>query len=294
MQATRLRSAASVVLLAVLLGGLVLAGSTAAAAQDGNETNETEELPVTVQNETEEDGTADVRVVHASPDAPPVDVLIDGEAVLENVSFGTVSDYLAVDAGERNVTVTAADDPDTVVYEETLPIQAGAYTVVAAGEVSEDAEEPFRPVLLLDGAAEPDSNESLVRLAHLVPDAPAVDVTVAETNTTLFENVSFGNSSDYEAVPAGDYTLEVRPADAEADADPVATVNVTLDNATAVTAFAVGYLDPEAAPGDEPFDVLLEPDLLSEPTAEANATVTPDIPVAPGGEETPNETTPGT
>ena len=275
MLANNPRRAAGVVLVAALLGALLIAGATAGVAQDETPANETE------------DGTAEVRIAHAVPNAPAVDVAVDGETVLENVTFGTVSDYLSVDAGDRQVTVTAANDSEEVYYDETLPIQPGTYTVAAAGEVGDDAAEPFTPVILLDEGTEPDDDEALVRLAHLAPDAPAVDVTVAETDETLFENVSFANSSDYQTVPAGDYALEVRPADDE-EADPVATVNVTLDNGTAYTAFATGYLDPEAAAGDEPFDVILESDQLTEPTVENETGETPDIAVETA-DETPTD-----
>jgi hypothetical protein len=53
-------------------------------------------------------GTAQLRVVHASPNAPNVDVYADGSAVLEDVPVGTVSDYLEVPAGERQLRITPA------------------------------------------------------------------------------------------------------------------------------------------------------------------------------------------
>jgi hypothetical protein len=282
MPANNLRRAAGVVLVATLLGALLVAGATAGVAQDdGTETVQNEST-----NETD-DGTAQLRIVHAVPDAQAVDVQVDGETVLENATFGTASDYLSVDTGDRQLTITDANDSEQVYYNETLPLQPGTYTIAAAGEASEDGAEPFTPVILLDEAVEPADDEALVRLAHLAPDAPAVDVTVAESGETLFENATFANSTDYQSVPAGDYALEVRAADAANDSDPVATVNVTLDNATAYTAFAVGYLEPDDAAGDQPFDVVLESDQLSEPTVENETGVTPDVPV-----ETVEETPP--
>jgi len=181
-----------------------------------------------------------------------------------------------VQPGKRNVTITVADDPGAVVFRADLPVLPGIYTVVAAGEVSadRDSERALVPVILLDEAREPAENESLVRVAHLAPDAPAVDVTTAEGNETLFGNLSYPNASDYETVPAGNYTLEIRAANAGADEDPVATVNVTLNGSTAYTAFAAGYLTPEEAPGNESFRVQLEADRVSEPVpgAAGNAT----------------------
>ncbi|PMP83067.1 MAG: cell wall anchor, partial [Chloroflexus aggregans] len=44
-------------------------------------------------------GTAKVRVIHASPDAPAVDVFVNGNAVLTNVGFFAASPYLDLPAG---------------------------------------------------------------------------------------------------------------------------------------------------------------------------------------------------
>ena len=212
-----------------------------------------------------------VRVAHFSPDAPNVDVSLDGEQILSDVAFGDVSDYLQVEPGPVTVTIAAAGDPETVVFEDELVIDEAFYTVAAIGELEA---ETFRPLVLVDASS------ALARLVHAAPDAPAVDVTVADGQLALFENVSFGEMTEYVAVPAGDYTLEVRPAgglpdemmseDEPADGyedekpphedekppeeppeEAVATFDVTLRAGTVATGVATGYLDPQAA-GAEP------------------------------------------
>ena len=47
------------------------------------------------------DARARVRVVHASPDAPNVDVLLDNKAVLTNVAYKAASAYLTIGAGQH-------------------------------------------------------------------------------------------------------------------------------------------------------------------------------------------------
>ena len=84
-------------------------------------------LPVAAQDE------AFVRVVHASPDAPNVDVWVDGETVLTDVPFTAVSDYLTLPAGTYNVQVTATGSTDPVI-DADLTLEAGtSYTVAATG-----------------------------------------------------------------------------------------------------------------------------------------------------------------
>ncbi|WP_192498435.1 DUF4397 domain-containing protein [Halorussus halophilus] len=204
--------------------------------------------------------TAHVRVAHMSPDAPAVDVLVDGEAALEGVEFGAVSDYLQLSAGEHEVTIQTTED-ETVVFEDTVSFEADTrYTVAAAGEVTEETFEP----LIFEDDFETDEENASVRLIHVSPDAPAVDVTVEESGAVLYDNVSFGNATDYAEVPAGNYTLEVRPATEDDDGEVVATFDVSLDGDTAYSAFAAGYLNPDEAPTDEAFDLVVAVDSDSE------------------------------
>ncbi|QPV62106.1 DUF4397 domain-containing protein [Halosimplex litoreum] len=247
MSRTPNRRLIAVLLAAVLVGSVATVGVVAAMNAAGNSQD-----------------TTYLRVAHASPDAPSVDVTVDDETVLSDVSFGTVSDYLTLEAGTYNVTIAAADDPDTVVFDDEVTLEARSVTTLAAsGEISEGAETSFEPVAFEDDAFTPAENESAVRVAHLSPDAPTVDVTAENGSVVLAENVSFGNASDYVTVPEGDYTVEIREATEGNDGSVVTTVDVSLEGETAYSALAVGYLDAEAAPADTPFEVVLTEDATS-------------------------------
>ena len=240
-------------LVLVVIGGIAFVGGATAATQ---------EQPAN-DSQAANESQGQNRLVHASPDAPPVDIYVDGEPAVEDLAFGNETDYVPLRPGMHNVTITEAGNASNVVFQQDLPVRPGQYTIAAAGEITEDADREFEPVLLVDDA-QPAENESMVRLAHLSPDAPTVDVTVAETGDVVFDNVSFGNATDYVTVPPGDYTLEVRAATPDNDGDVVSEVNVTTESELAYTAIATGYLDPEAAAGDEPFRVLV----LEDETAE--------------------------
>lgn len=107
-----------------------------------------------------------------------------------------------------------------------------------------------------DGSSEDSTSEdggtANVRVAHLSPDAPAVD----ETGDALFESVEFGDSS-YAEVPAGSYRLCVYPAGEREEA--VLGVDVETTGGTVSSAFATGYVMPDDAPADETFDIVLPP-----------------------------------
>ena len=198
-----------------------------------------------------------VRVAHASPDAPNVDVWVDGERVLSDVPFAAVSGYLDVPVGKRTLTITAAGDPDTVAFDGKLPVGKNVYTVAAVGELTSTDTE-FGPWVLKDDA-KPDDDVANVRLAHAAPDAPAVDVTVADGETTLFEGVGYGETGDYVSVPGGSYTLAIWPSGEDA-CEPVAEFDVDVTAGCAYTAFAAGYLTPEDEPATEPLDLVVARD----------------------------------
>jgi hypothetical protein len=229
---------------------------------DGMDTTTEGETQTTTTTEatTTAAGTASLRVAHLSPNAPNVDVYVDGSAVLEDVAFGTVSGYLDAPAGDREVEITAAGDADTVVFSGAVPVEADtAYTVAAVGEIGDDADEPFEPLVLTDDNSDPGGDTARVRLVHASPDAPAVDVTVASSGDALYDGVEFGDSG-YVEVPAGDYTLEIRGDTESNDGDVVADFDVSLAGGEVYTAFAAGYLTPDDEPADTPFDLLVAQD----------------------------------
>jgi hypothetical protein len=85
----------------------------------------------------------------------------------------------------------------------------------------------------------------LLRLAHLSPDTPAVDVyvdAVADSDTSItLPGVGYGTVSPYQSVPAGSYTVSMRAAGADPASPPVLSTTVQVDEGSARTVAGVGY-----------------------------------------------------
>src|SRR5215218_2291328 len=90
--------------------------------------------PVRAQEDVAE-ADATVRVIHASPGAPEVDVLIDGQPLLERVAYGTASDYVAITAEEHRLQIIpTGQTADAAVVDETIDAAPGqAYLVAVYG-----------------------------------------------------------------------------------------------------------------------------------------------------------------
>jgi len=185
------------------------------------------------------EGDACINVVHASPDAPAVDVYVDGAKALENLAFGSFSGWVAVPAGDHQVQVTATgSEPSTAVIDADVMLEAGAaYEVVATGLLADIAPQIYQVNLSDVGTTE--SPMARVRVIHTSPDAPAVDIAV-KGGDVLISNLEFPNASDMLEVPAASYDLEVRPAGTTDVALDLPGVN--LEAGMVYDVFAIGQL----------------------------------------------------
>ncbi|MBN1642465.1 MAG: DUF4397 domain-containing protein [Anaerolineae bacterium] len=184
-------------------------------------------------------GQARVRVVHASPDAPAVDVLVNDGVAFANAPFKGITDYAALDTGTYNIKVVPTGATEPVVIEADLALEAKDYTVVAVGLLAN-----IEPLVLVDNNAAPAAGKAHVRFVHASPDAPAVDIAV-KGGPVLFSNVAFKEVGEYLPVDAGTYDLEVRLAGTDTVA--LAVPGLALADGTVYTVFAMGLAGGQPA-----------------------------------------------
>ena len=188
-----------------------------------------------------QDNSARVRVVHASPDAPSVDVWVDGSVAFSDAPFKGITDYAALSPATYNVQVSPTGATEPIVIDADLELAADTdYTVVAVGLL-----ENIEPLVLIDNNDAPAAGKAHVRFVHASPDAPAVDIAVADGGPILFSNVPFKGVGDYLPVDAGTYDLEARVAGTDTVA--LSVPGVTLEEGTVYTIFAMGLVEGEPA-----------------------------------------------
>jgi hypothetical protein len=129
--------------------------------------------------------SAMVRVIHASPDAPNVDLYVEGIAapVATDIAYGETTVYLDVDAGTYNIQLRAAgSNPSSAPAYETgnLDIADGAkITAIAVGLLSSgNAADKFRVLTYAENFTVPGASNAAVRIIHGGADAPTVALDV--------------------------------------------------------------------------------------------------------------------
>jgi hypothetical protein len=218
------------------------------------------------------EGDACINVVHASPDAPNVDIYLDGQLALSNLAFGWYGGWVAVPAGDHQVQVTATGTaPDTAVIDATVTVESGmAYHIAATGYLAE-----ITPQIYQADVSPIDEGSARVRVVHTVPDAPAVDVAVTGGDV-LVPNLAFPSASDYLTVPAGAYDLEVRIAGSADVALPLP--GTAFDANTVYEVFAIGSV------ADGILAALVIPSPIHGGTASTTATCTATLGIGAEGD----------
>jgi hypothetical protein len=140
-------------------------------------------------------GNAKVRVVHASPDAGPVDVVPrGGEALVAGLTFPEASAYAEVPAGTYTLDVNAAGTNQTAL---TVPDAAlasgGVYSAFAVGTVFADS---LNVLLVRDnggGAASASATASA--------SSPSASSTVSATGSATIKKLPDSGGGTWLALP---------------------------------------------------------------------------------------------
>jgi hypothetical protein len=170
-------------------------------------------------------GSANVMVIHASPDAPGVDLLVDDATAGTNLEFPDNTGYLAVTAGMRNIKVNVTGTATTVIEADINFMKDMNYSVFAVDSVASisallieddltapaagNAQASISALLIEDDLTAPATGNAHVRFIHLSPNAPAVDITLTD-GTIVFGDNSFKEYTDFTPLAAATYDLQVR------------------------------------------------------------------------------------
>lgn len=223
------------------------------------------------------DGQAKLRFIHASPGTPNVDVGIGGGVaftpVFENIAYGDTrahdNGYFAtspVDGIEISARATGTTADAISVKPVALPAGTIA-TAFAIGELG-NANAPLRVLICNDNGAPHDletecaitgaaPERAKVRIAHLSPDAPAVDVCITSAGgdlsaaTPLFaslnarQGLAYPQVTSYVDLPTGSYDVRVIAATETTCANGAVpdTKGITVTAGLFATAAALGDLD---------------------------------------------------
>ena len=147
-----------------------------------------------------------VRFVHAVPNAPPLDVWVDGYQFVVHLDYSesTRHDFQWADFSEVDFVPAGAPVTAAVLRVPLTPLPGQAYTVMATGLLPTPA-----PLVLLDDDIGAPGPVARVRAVDASVNTPPLDLGVVG-GPALFVNLNYGQPTPYVDMPAGVANLALR------------------------------------------------------------------------------------
>ena len=201
------------------------------------------------------EGDARVRFVNIAPGAGEVDFYIDGNLVVEGVTYLGVSDYLDARGGSSNIEVRLNGLTTTIIDRDVILAEGGTYSLYAAGSTSDE-----QLGVVGDDQTAPAAGSGKLRVIDGAPSATALDFYLVPAGTDItgveptYTSVDFTEVSPYAELTAGTYQVIATSA---------GTKTVLMDSGTISLAsgdiLSAVAVDDEK--GGEPFVMLVLDDI---------------------------------
>jgi hypothetical protein len=166
-------------------------------------------LFVSCSEKTETKPTSFIRVIHASPDALPMDFKIKDQLLIGSIGYGAATGFQPTDTGWTNYTLRPAGSATGGLSGSIRLLQDAAYTLIAANSSTN-----MSGSLTRDPRSIPPSGKAFLRVLHLSSDAPGVQIllggSILYSGRVFSDHANNENLLQYKEINAGTQTLELR------------------------------------------------------------------------------------
>ena len=186
-----------------------------------------------------------VALYNGSPDAPSLDVFVDNNRINSGgLDYADHTGYLRFFTGDRTLKFTPYNASNTLVDTTATFEEETLYSVFITGEESD-----LETLITEDEFPESSEGNAVVRIVHLSPDVPAVNLFTGEdSEEPFFENVAYQSASDFVTIPPGNTTLKLTSM---GEGETLATVSdYKFVEDRVYTIVVRGYQEPPAGNGN--------------------------------------------
>ncbi len=164
------------------------------------------------------DNELGLRVINASPDAPPVGFLVDGVSWFSlDYKGGTGFRYLT--PASREIGLEVVLPGDDVLIDESRSLLAGReYTTIAVGKLGEDGSSTLQMLHVDNPLAQVPTGSVRAQFVHGAPDMTAIDVYLTAPTDILAAATPSYSLSDFQEISpqldflSGSWRIRVTPA----------------------------------------------------------------------------------
>ncbi|MGN0143670.1 MAG: DUF4397 domain-containing protein [Clostridium sp.] len=149
-----------------------------------------------------------IRFIHATPDAPNIDIYLNDNLIYSKLSFGNVTGYIPTTPGTYSVKLFKSGTKATPLITESLQVLSNSLSTINI--TFENNEIAFFSI----DDTDTDSNIllSYVRFINLAPTAPLLSLSLPN-GITLFNETSYLETNNYYPISPGVYNFIVSTSD---------------------------------------------------------------------------------
>jgi len=150
-----------------------------------------------------------VSFYHGSPDAPDLDIQLENQVINSQAfKYAAYSGYLTLTPGERNIKFTPVNAANAFIDSILTFEKDKVYSLFAVNK-----QQNMELLVIQDSVKTPATGKAGLRIIHLSPDAPAIDISsTGATGTSLATNLNFKGYTEFLELASGKYTLQAKAA----------------------------------------------------------------------------------
>ena len=178
-----------------------------------------------------------VSFFHGSPDGSELDIMVESNRITSQpFKYTNYSGFLNFYTGNRQLRFTSYNATNSLL-DTTLNFQTSkAYSLFLINEASK-----LKTLVVQDNAEAPPTGKAFVRLIHLSPDAPEVNLSLGNT-TNVFSQITFKEASAFVELNPGTWSFQLKSADGNDELINLPDINVQADKR--YTVVIRGFVSP--------------------------------------------------
>jgi hypothetical protein len=149
-----------------------------------------------------------LRFLQASPDAPQVNLLVEGKSVATGLGYMNATGYISLHSGSQHVQVVPVSGGSPILDTSVNIVSSGNQTLILTGLVSS-----AHSLLLTDGGTTATTGDGNVRVVNASSNAGTADVYIVPAGNSIagipptVANLVFDTGIGYQLVPTGAYEV---------------------------------------------------------------------------------------
>lgn len=179
-----------------------------------------------------------IRILHAFPKAPNIDVYANGLLIAKDIAFSKSSKYFSLTPNNYEIQIYKSGFYDTPLYSQTISLNGSQSYTICVVPLSDE----IYFLILKDGNVPATPTPSFLRFINLSPNSPLLSLSLPN-NIILFNSVEYLETTEYYKLSSGIYNFEVTIASDEFISKYIK--NVTLDNGNFYTIYVIGLFRDE-------------------------------------------------